>query len=83
MRITFKLYASLADFLPAGSEKHTIKIDIPDTSTPNELIDRYKVPRDMAHLVLLNGIYLKLEDRDRNIIKDGDTLAIWPPVAGG
>ena len=83
MQITFKLYATLANYLPPGSEKHSVKIDIPDTVTPNELIDRYSVPRDMAFLVLLNGIYLKPEDRDKGIIKDGDILAIWPPVAGG
>ena len=47
------------------------------------MIDRYNVPREMAHLVLLNGVYIKPEDRDKAVFNDGDTLAIWPPVAGG
>ena len=83
MHITFKLFASLTDYLPAREDKHAIKLDVPETITPNELIDQYQVPRDMAHLVLLNGNYLNPDDRDRSVFKDGDTLAVWPPVAGG
>jgi len=40
-------------------------------------------PRELAHLVLLNGIYVAPEQRNLVSIKEGDVLAIWPPVAGG
>ncbi len=36
-----------------------------------------------AHLVLLNGVYLTPEQREQATFKEGDTLAVWPPVAGG
>ena len=58
-------------------------IEISEHNTAYEVIDRYKVPREMAHLVLLNGVYIKPEDRNKSVFNDGDTLAIWPPVAGG
>ncbi|HKK15531.1 MAG TPA: MoaD/ThiS family protein [Gammaproteobacteria bacterium] len=83
MHITFKLYATLSDYLPADAEKHAIKIDVPEETTAHTLIDQYKVPREMAHLVLLNGVYMQPEERDQPKFKEGDTLAIWPPVAGG
>ena len=84
MRITFKLYATLSGFLPAGTEKHAIRIEVPEQVTACDIIDRYQVPRDMAHLVLLNGVFLPPEARvEPGRIKEGDTLAIWPPVAGG
>ncbi|OGT72748.1 MAG: molybdopterin synthase sulfur carrier subunit [Gammaproteobacteria bacterium RIFCSPLOWO2_12_47_11] len=83
MQITFKLYATLTDYLPAEAEKHAIKLDVPDTATAYQIIDQFKVPREMTQLVLLNGVYLHPEQRNSNIIREGDTLAVWPPVAGG
>ena len=85
MQITFKLYATLTGYLPEGAEdKHAIRIDVPADATVRDLIDRFRVPREMAHLVLLNGVYLPPAERDQpGRIREGDTLAIWPPVAGG
>ena len=83
MEITFKLYASLSQYLPAGSDKHSIHINISEDDTAFSLIDKFNVPRESAHLVLLNGVYLDQEQRNKQNLTDGDTLAIWPPVAGG
>lgn len=51
--------------------------------TPETILDRFHVPPELSHLVLLNGIYLSPQERLRPVLKDGDTLAVWPPVAGG
>lgn len=83
IRVRLKLYASLSQYLPAGAEEHSVSVEIPENATPNQVIDRHNVPRAQAHLVLLNGVYLKPEDRDRPLLQDGDVLAVWPPVAGG
>ncbi len=84
MKITFKLYATLTDLLPAGANANAVDIEIPDDTTLNQLIDKYRVPRELAHLVLLNGVFICTEDRDQSgVLKAGDVLAIWPPVAGG
>lgn len=83
MKLTLKLYAGLTDYLPPDAVDNKLVIEISEHITAYELIDRYRVPRDMAHLVLLNGVYVNPEDRNRAVFSDGDTLAIWPPVAGG
>jgi molybdopterin converting factor small subunit len=83
MRITFKLFASLGDYLPDGARRNAIDIEIEQQDTLNSLLDRYRVPREMAHLVLVNGIYQGSSERDRALLKEGDTVAVWPPVAGG
>ena len=83
MKITLKLFASLAEFLPAGAFRNTIDIEIPADASLNAIIDLHRVPRDMAHLVLVNGVYVEADDRDSSLLKEGDSLAIWPPVAGG
>jgi len=84
MKITFKLFATLQDLLPAGAVKNAVDIDIADDASLNDIIDQYRVPRELAHLVLVNGVFHCAEDRDqRGVLKDKDVLAIWPPVAGG
>jgi len=84
MKIKFKLYATLQDLLPAGAVKNAVDIDVADDVSLNELIDRFKVPRDLAHLVLVNGVFHCKEDRDkRQTLVENDVVAIWPPVAGG
>ena len=83
MKITFKLFASLAQYLPSDAVRNIIEIDIAPDTTVHEIIDRYHVPRPSAHLILINGLYVEPEDRDRPMLHAGDALATWPPVAGG
>lgn len=84
MSITFKLYATLQDLLPSNSVKNAATIEVSTDTSLNDIIDKYRVPRDLAHLVLVNGVFHCDADRDqRNVLKPDDVLAIWPPVAGG
>jgi molybdopterin converting factor small subunit len=41
------------------------------------------MPPKLVHLVLVNGTYIEPEKRLTHSLKEGDVLAIWPPVAGG
>ena len=83
MRITFKLFASLVEYLPAGSRDNTTSIEIEPGTSVHAVLERLQMPRERAHLVLLNGIYLNAAERDSRVLKEGDVLAVWPPVAGG
>jgi molybdopterin converting factor small subunit len=84
VKITLKLFATLGDHLPPGSHENAAQIELPDDATPNQVIDRYGVPREMAHLVMVNGVYVDPAHRDDGCrLGDGDVLAVWPPVAGG
>ena len=82
MQVHFELYASLMAYLPQPSSRHRATVEVPDDATPNRLLTLYGVPREQAHLVCLNGVYVPVEERDRPL-SAGDVLAIWPPVAGG
>lgn len=83
MRIRLKLYASLGRYLPEGAVDNAIEIDVPDDTSPNAIVERYHVPRELTHLVLVNGVFAPRNKRDDPVLRDGDTLAVWPPVAGG
>ena len=83
MKLTFKLFASLGEYLPADSKNHAATIEVEDDASVNDVVAQFNIPEDQVHLVLLNGVYLHPQQRLESQFKEGDTLAIWPPVAGG
>ena len=84
MRITFKLYASLTQYLPADSRyDNRVQLELPEGSPIAEVIAPFGLPERLVHLVLVNGTYVPPEQRLTHVLKDGDVLAIWPPIAGG
>jgi len=88
MKITFKLHANLTDYLPRdqnGSRSHRmqLQIEVPDGSDVQSVIDRFHLPASLVHLVLVNGVYVAPSQRSRRVLSDGDSLALWPPIAGG
>ncbi|MGV0006117.1 MAG: MoaD/ThiS family protein [Candidatus Porifericomitaceae bacterium WSBS_2022_MAG_OTU9] len=80
--IRFKLYAGLMDYLPPSAVDNAIQLQVGDDASPSSVLDAHQVPKKLAHLVLINGVYINPSDRD-SPLDDGDTLAVWPPVAGG
>jgi sulfur carrier protein ThiS len=84
MRITFKLYASLTQYLPADARRsNQLPLDVSDGSTIAQIIEPFGMPEKLVHLVLVNGVYVPPAQRLTHVPKDGDVLAIWPPIAGG
>jgi len=84
MKITFKLYASLTDYLPPEARRgNRIELDVPPNATIATIIEPYGLPIKLVHLVLVNGVYIPPEQRATRTFVDGDVLAIWPPIAGG
>jgi len=81
--LTFKLYASLGQYLPSGAVDNKARIELAQDETLSELIERFNLPSRLVHLVLIDGVYIAPEDRPQRVLKDGETVAIWPPVAGG
>jgi molybdopterin converting factor small subunit len=84
MNITFKLFATLTDHLPAEARRsNQVTLDVAQDASISQIIEPFGMPPKLVHLVLVNGKYIKPEDRDTTTLVEGDVLAIWPPVAGG
>jgi sulfur-carrier protein len=81
--ITLKLYAMLGQYLPEGAEKNEAKVEIEEGSCLSGVLESHGVPPEHCHLVLVNGIYHAPSERATAILREGDALAVWPPVAGG
>ena len=82
MRITLKFFSSLMEYLPDMAEGNAIELTVGDNQTPNQLLDRYKVPREEAQMMMRNGVFLPPEARNQPLC-DGDVLSIWPTIQGG
>ncbi len=84
MKITLKLFATLTDYLPAESRyTNIVELEVAPGATLLQVIDPYKLPPALVHLVLVNGRYIAPEQRATEVLSEGDVLAIWPPIAGG
>ena len=84
MNITFKLYASLTDYLPVDARRsNRVALEVGADATIATIIEPYGLPMKLVHLVLVNGVYVPPEQRATRTFVDGDVLAIWPPIAGG
>lgn len=84
MKITFKLFASLTEYLPAAERtSNQVELEVPDGATILQIIAPFSLPEKMVHLVLINGKYIAPEDRATHALQPNDVLAIWPPIAGG
>lgn len=83
MRVTLKLFATLADYLPAGAKANAAELEFAAAPTVGGVIASFNLPIKLVHLVLVNGNFVSPEARATRLLEDGDTLAIWPPIAGG
>lgn len=83
MKIVFKLFATLTDYLPADRKYNAVELEVDPATTIGDLVARFNLPEKLVHLVLVNGVYVAPADRASRTLQEGDTLAIWPPVAGG
>lgn len=83
MSVTLKLYASLGAYLPEGHARNEAQVTVLEGTTILGLLDAHNVPREACHLVLLNGIFQPPGARQNTQLKPGDSVAVWPPVAGG
>ena len=80
MRIQVRLYASLERFMPGEKDRsyfHDMEVD--EGTTAGEFLHALHVPAETVKLIFLNGIHAQADQ----ILKEGDRLGVFPPVAGG
>lgn len=79
MKIEVALYATLSQYLPKGSQGHKATMKCADGATVGQVIDQLGIPKPRPTMVLVNGLRVG-EDTS---LKEGDVLALFPPLAGG
>ena len=84
MKGEVRLFAQLRERLPDVPRGRT-RLELPDGTSLQDLLERLGIPDRMAQMLLVNGVQ---QARDRSArsarsLTEGDTVAIFPPVAGG
>lgn len=83
MQVTLKLFATLSDYLPPHAVRNAIEVTAADGASVRDLLEAHQVPLPQCHLILVNGIYAAPARAGETHLKPGDTVSVWPPVAGG
>lgn len=79
MRISVRLFATLQRYLPPPKPGEATEVDVPDGTTVAGLIDKLSVPMEQVKIVMINGIHA----REDQVLREGDRVGIFPPIAGG
>ena len=74
MHITVKLFATLRQ-----GKFDIDTLDLPPGTTVGDIVKRLNIPEKEVTLIFVNGLHGELQTE----VKDGDTVALFPPVGGG
>ena len=56
-----------------------VQVPAEEVSCAGEILNRFAIPKEEVAILLINGFHSKPEDS----VKDGDVIALFPPVGGG
>jgi molybdopterin converting factor small subunit len=79
MKAEIRLFANFRDFLPPGSGPFSYTTSFEGSKTVGQIIGELKLPDDIPRIVIVNGLHTE-EDY---VLKDGDVVSLFPPLAGG
>ena len=79
MKVEICLYASLSSRLPKETDGNCFTTDINENTSIGTILSDLNIRPDEPKLILVNGIHSKLDGS----LKEGDRLAVFPPIAGG
>jgi molybdopterin synthase sulfur carrier subunit len=80
LKIQLKLFASLSGYLPDQKKGDFSNLmEVEEGTTIKSLLNRLKIPPEQPKIIFLNGVHAE----ENKVLKDGDRLGVFPPLAGG
>ncbi len=73
------LFATLRKYNPNGESSDPFPMQVPEGSTIEYILKELKIPPRESKQVFVNSIR---QDKDY-VLKNGERVAIFPPIAGG
>jgi molybdopterin synthase sulfur carrier subunit len=74
MKVEIKLFASLQKFMPNAE-----KVELDNNCTVLDLLEKIGINSSEVAITLVNGRHVELDQT----LYGGETVAIFPPIAGG
>jgi len=79
MRITVKLYATLRKYGPSLPVGVGFPLDVPNDADITRVLECLGIPDGVALVAMVNNEVVHLD----RVVAAGDTISLFPPVAGG
>ena len=79
MTVTVELFATLGRYLPAAARNGGAHVELESGSTVADLVRALGIPAGLESVALVNGH----ECDDSHLLVEGDTVTLYPPLAGG
>ncbi len=79
IEVDVRLYATLRKYAPGMGLGQAIELKLNEGTTLGRLFSELGVPRGEVKRCIVNGIARE----DDYILRNGDRVAIFPPIAGG
>ena len=79
MEVEVKLFATLREYLPKGSGQFSCKMEIDGQTRIKDILVSLRIPTEIPKIILVNGVHGKPDQ----VLKKGDVVSLFPPVAGG
>ncbi|MFQ5933982.1 MAG: MoaD/ThiS family protein [Dehalococcoidia bacterium] len=82
-KIDVKLFASLRSKMPDGNGRG--KVELGNDATLTDLLGVLEIPEEMSQMTLINGEHCPPEQewRAKRVLKEGEVVSVFPPLAGG
>lgn len=83
--IQLKLFHALRRYLPAEASEGKVTLRVPEGTTLQEVLSAFGIPDAEPKIVVINGQSQGVCTmiRTNPALRDGDVVAVFPPVAGG
>lgn len=79
IKINVKLFASLAKYKPCHIDESTFERTISPGITVEQMIHEMGLPLDKVRTISVNGAIVRIDYH----LYDGDTVILFPTIAGG
>lgn len=77
--VEVRLYASLQKYRPGLGIGEALAITLDDKAELGNLLNKLKVPKEEVAIVMING----RGEKESCILRGGDRIGLFPPIAGG
>jgi len=74
IKVSVRFYEELNDYLPENMRKKDVELDLSDGSKVKDILNKFSIPSQEVHLVLINGKNSLLETK----LNSGDRVSIYP-----
>ena len=79
MKVEVHLFATLSGYLPDGSTRDGVALEVPEGSTVADVVRALEIPENFDCVRVVNG-----HDRPPDhLLVDKDVLSLFPPLVGG